>query len=295
MLTFVTNEWGIGFVGARQIIPGPEQRMLRQLLASPEAHAPSLFVALQTFCRSSCSDPRDKVFGLQGIVKPGQRVPVDYTASLGTVWRNTMARVISVLMSNYRDFILMVFHGRLQMRDIDIRRLSDVAKAIAGAAEPDDCMLEIAAMRWAHSVPNFPTTLRSTGSHWWKVVAQLADRRATWIEIWRSLADSAVTENQKRLGNEIQQETQTLSHRWDNSNWRVLLKAESQEKHELWRKMDEFASDLTQIMKRTYAKRGFIVEHGFLVHPDEIPFANMDDKGNWTRRPWFTEEKATVE
>lgn len=39
----------------------------------------SLWKALRCFSESDCQEPRDKVYGLLGIIKAGQRVPVDYS------------------------------------------------------------------------------------------------------------------------------------------------------------------------------------------------------------------------
>lgn len=38
-----------------------------------------LRTALSTFIRHECLDPRDKVYGISGLLEPGQRIPIDYT------------------------------------------------------------------------------------------------------------------------------------------------------------------------------------------------------------------------
>jgi hypothetical protein len=54
-----------------------------------------LLSAVNAFRRSQCEDPRDKVYGLQGIVLPLDRIPVDYAKTVLEVWVDTANRVIA--------------------------------------------------------------------------------------------------------------------------------------------------------------------------------------------------------
>ena len=48
----------------------------------------SLGSAIATFGSHSCAEPRDKIYGLQGIVQESQRLKADYTMSLGSIMRH---------------------------------------------------------------------------------------------------------------------------------------------------------------------------------------------------------------
>ena len=70
---------------------------------------------LQNFGESLCSDPRDKIFGLQSIVQQSQRVPVDYSLSLDEVW-------ILVLRIIIRELLVLYTHEQGRRNRVDYRQ-----------------------------------------------------------------------------------------------------------------------------------------------------------------------------
>jgi hypothetical protein len=53
-----------------------------------------LLDAINMFSSKACSDPRDKVYGLQGMVWPLERVTIDYSLSVADVFRSTIDKVL---------------------------------------------------------------------------------------------------------------------------------------------------------------------------------------------------------
>jgi hypothetical protein len=75
-------------------------------------------------CWNHCSDLRDKVFGLQALVRYGERIPIDYSNSLGEVLRQTFAALV--------------------MRGEETDRLCSISEGLTGSALPDVQIVRLA-------------------------------------------------------------------------------------------------------------------------------------------------------
>lgn len=53
-----------------------------------------LLEALSTFESCACSDPKDQVYGLLGIVRPEERIRIDYRLDIEDVWQNAFTIVV---------------------------------------------------------------------------------------------------------------------------------------------------------------------------------------------------------
>lgn len=67
--------------------------LLLRIIDGTSAPSLSLHAALIEFRSSQCKDPRDKVFGLLGIVPVEQRIDIDYDLNASTVFRNAIKAV----------------------------------------------------------------------------------------------------------------------------------------------------------------------------------------------------------
>ena len=66
----------------------------------------SLIEAIMAFSGKACSDVRDKVYGLQGIVRSTEKVPVDYTLEPGEVYAQAVRVVFTQLRGDIPPHLL---------------------------------------------------------------------------------------------------------------------------------------------------------------------------------------------
>lgn len=116
-----------------------------------------LQAVLLDYRRTKCADPRDKIFGGQALVKPAQRVAVDYSKSLEELVREVL-RVVIVRQPNAttEKFPSWTFtNHRVKQRIEDLSKFSVMLK---GSAQPR-CR-DAEAMCWAHLVYRIPRHVR---------------------------------------------------------------------------------------------------------------------------------------
>jgi hypothetical protein len=70
------------------------QNALRQEFHNPQLSVASFSELVDTFCMSKCQDLRDKVYGLQGMLKQAKRLDIDYARSVEDVFLDSANRIM---------------------------------------------------------------------------------------------------------------------------------------------------------------------------------------------------------
>src|SRR5690348_10529851 len=101
----------------------------------------SLRSVLKAYMSSNCSDNRDRIFGLQALVIPSERIPVDYSVS----WTELCFNVARALLRN---------NGDSNDAPMDTFRGSDsiVLSLIRETGSGESLKEQIDALYWAFSV-----------------------------------------------------------------------------------------------------------------------------------------------
>lgn len=87
-----------------------------------------LLTAIDNFSNCRCLDPSDKVYGLLGMVHPGERIEVQYTAPPRTVMYRALRKVLEVESGNQpiQSLIGAIFHdlaSQMGLRTTERRRI----------------------------------------------------------------------------------------------------------------------------------------------------------------------------
>lgn len=173
-----------------------ELRLIQSLLQPRDEQGQlTLVQALRSFASGGCADRRDKLFGLQAMVLPEERIPADYSMPVGMVLYEVHRRLVIT------DWQVEKHLGRLQWPrnaghvassevSIRLRRSLEVAVMFEIGEQTDP--QEVA---WCHTIALFskhiPYPLRGTALQTW------------WISFWEDLRSSAKTSKQMNMAQDI--------------------------------------------------------------------------------------------
>ena len=247
--------------------------LLRRIavLLNPFTHsAKDLRSILDTSCVAFCSDPRDKVFGIQALVTPYERLTINYKASL----RQVVAAAIRTMIINIRSDDLSLGLGSVSDDTIhDITQIQRIGKAI----DPSDNTATI--LTWGALAAAIPPAadlqrVMPNSPHGHK------DSKVTWKDLWTTFRAAVqkieMTKKQRLMSEALVKYVIDTSARetWSTDVcvcvgeaclWK-LSKLEKQVAR--LRHSDHVASTLNNLA----AQHGFIMYGQFLAHPNEWPF-----------------------
>ena len=72
---------------------------------------------LRWFKECQCSYPRDRVYGIMGIVRPSERIPIDYSLPIDDIWQKVFVRILGS-----RDYKLEAEEIAFLARKIDLAK-----------------------------------------------------------------------------------------------------------------------------------------------------------------------------
>jgi hypothetical protein len=216
-----------------------------------------------------CSDPRDKVFGLQALVKPDQRVEADYSKSIGEVLREVLETCMANLPRD-RTWNLSRRRGFNQMVESGVGGVFDVLKALTGYV-PEDCKI----MHWAFIVLLTPQPIA-------EILRVLNDGfEKTWEQMSSRILVMATTARQKEYTLDLVHhvaDVLMIQSKTFRSQRRQGPACSGESKFGYGEAMLDYyhqhvATELQDIIDDLATKHGFVRRGRFLYHPLEIPFA----------------------
>jgi hypothetical protein len=241
-------------------------------------HAWSLEKVLLTYCRTECSDSRDRVFGLQALIAPHERISVDYTKSPATLVREAMVIFLRSPSMNVPSSWMWTFETwDLTIRDCDeLHRWGRIEAMVAPKGNNDSRTVKT--MAWAYLVP----------STFLLIMHESRTRKlfTSWPEMFKDCLWLATTPYQERFSKRLcelefcfQDFERKLSERrtgviWENHGW--------------IKPGEDFLKEPYGLINNVAAELGFAMYGDFLQHPDELPTASIQSS---TYAEWHEEHK----
>lgn len=245
-----------------------------------------LLDVLDQYCHQLCNDPRDRIFGLLALVKPDQRVAIDYSKSVELI---IMEAIVVILQSEVEAFQrlggILTLASKL---DMWWSRLLQTCESVAPNGVGHIMLRTMQSLRWGAIVALTPQILGSNHyllNRWNKEQNRVIVQKDLACE---DLLLSAVNERQRSLAQELEEafgEDQEL-----NTQLKQLQKCRSKIMEERYRLLDEqgqplepvrsvledadfmHASERVRTIIDTIAARhGFLWFDGILAHPDDWP------------------------
>jgi hypothetical protein len=242
-------------------------RTIEHLLQRQGAPPDGLLSALLSYGRNQCSDIRDKIFGLQAIVVPDERISIDYSKPFGQLLREVMERWLAERIG----FHAWGASGIWILNEVQCERIADVAAVLTETSLDYGRMV-----RWAYVAGSIKK--RFSGSQGGLNV--LADHvTVDWRRILETLGHLVVTDRQKELTKRLNDQLTPVATKLDSF---ITLWLDDPEKSlsDLPQALRDYyakdlADDLCHVLNFTIWHHGFVMMGDFLYHPEEIPFAQF--------------------
>lgn len=267
--------------------PADQLRAISTLLGpsihDSDAQMLDLDQAIQKFSGNICTDPRDNVYGLQMLVEPDQRIPIDYDKTL----RNVVFDCAVLIMRHKRNECLLndVHLGWSFVTCGDIfssnvySLMRGLGKIFATAGLSEDLL---ATLLWSYMMANFINDLllaAPSGRVSWDERLNFTDfRRRT---VWHRAAMNAVSTKQKAFGLELLEcaISGRLRALIDRYGREVVDTASLESTAGVGRNRSQYEECITdllsttkEVIERTAGRHGFVIYGDFLSHPDDWPF-----------------------
>lgn len=210
----------------------------------------SLFSILTKYCENDCADRRDKVLGLQALIVPDQKIPIDYSkgeALLSYLALKVMIQHMSPL--PYGDANWTLFSEPDKQYSDDIRKLRLFSKSMVTSPSGEKT---VAALVWAHLVPRSPGDLGVFG-HEKLVFALTKISRSALPGPERSLAG-------KLCDAYLVRKSGRSRHAKERDPVRLYVERAS---------TDKSLTAFTSILVTAAESLGFLMFGDFMVHPDD--------------------------
>jgi hypothetical protein len=250
-----------------------------------------------------CSDPRDKIFGLQSLVKAEEQIPIDYRLSLHTIVLQTARSIITcqpdarfkrhdrLPLSRY--FMLPVDPAWRLTNSFCERKIRSLRMLMGQLSDtPKQCHSLVCAMSLAHLI-----TL--IGCNISEIMPQVSVLRS-WAHIWDQVSKFATTDKQKALALDLQStakehhelvERLGIRFRENFEGQSTIWKAKQDHGPSPWDLCVDLENGILDMIARCACKHGFALYAGrFLYHPDEWPF---QDEPVWTFQPEIDAQSPT--
>ena len=224
-----------------------------------------ILAVLERYFACECSDPRDKIFGLQSLIPTEERMKIDYSLS----WTELSLRVLSDLTARYQWPRLV--GSRNWFRTLPQPLLNAMAST---TVSPSGFSSDSKAFSWAIDLARLPNDMRRYGR---RMTLETQSGRQDWTEMWARVKHEATTLHQQRLASYLHQEANFLQarlwagvsgHSVEAEAWRTLYRPS--DIHEA--RSDALRADVSRLITRGAAQYGFLLYGDFLYHPSEWPF-----------------------
>jgi hypothetical protein len=222
-----------------------------------------LQTVLEVFSHKSCKDPRDKIFGLQALVKPAQRMPVNYAMSFETL----LCTLLKFLCRPVRK------RTSLWVWSVAFEEAISRMGCLDGFFRTTDPSLlrrgnRAMAMAWSYLVSQMP------GHVCW---AHVGWRNWEWL--WDQVSEHAQTNKQRAFADRLRE----LGHPYELSKYGMELDqlprcaaASRTYRDELLEKPCQHCkileSKARSLLDRVSIEHGFLESNGFWYHEQDWPF-----------------------
>ena len=238
------------------------------LLGKDKPVASNLQKVLSDHSFRECTDPRDKVFGLQSLVWLDSQIQVDYSLPLSAILLRAIDKVLQIRSDSepVRAGIPFLEHVHLIT---GIRGFGDLVSSTVPDKRLDGkILLEAIVLAW--TIGDDPR---------WNIPFQgpLRPRSvlSKWREMWDGASRFAVTPKQQELLMDL------AGSGCKHEIISILKKFDSQDQTELQADlMTERSAALsrwgTEVMRTTAKEHGFVMYGSYVAHPDEWPWPSHD-------------------
>lgn len=221
-----------------------------------------LLTALHMSRSSLCSEPRDKIYGVQALVRKLQRVPVDYKLSQRQVSVAVLERITT--------FVIQNFERNCEWAENETAKQKCMELQLDLHDDRDRCNEVIEMMFWgaAISCTRFYDMETSTekNPHPWKVLS---------LSI---TYDMAQTDRQRRLAIDLVYLIHIYVRPWRDVDEPLLLEEIHIFHHgvtpaKVWKRRRRAAkeADFQSVLDSVMSKHGFVWFGDIVAHPDEWP------------------------
>lgn len=246
-------------------------RIFSLLDATARKNASSLENVMRLHCQGQCSDPRDKMYSVQGLVVASQRIPIDYSVDCNTAALRTLKNILINAELVSLDHVcygtpenpFTCDHGMHTTSRYAVEHPPDVYNMAPWLSGLVDTMKELqltgettTALVWSHVMGQF-------GRSWQASLAEgRSDCRASdLLEIWNQIESLATTTKQKILTRDLrqlhEQYVKMTSERFMSDRPAMAL-----------------AIDLESRFEQLAAESGFLMFGQFLSCLEDWPFNN---------------------
>ena len=242
---------------------------IASLLKKQDRTRMRLVNALAQYAGNDCSDPRDKVFGLQALVRPGQKVVVDYAKSMEDVSRETAIILIMDLVEQ-EDFLpLQSLHRETTHFEALVQtRAARVAKLLGGipglvALSTAEVQDDVAVISWSFIIRHLGRLFRYVES-----MAHLS-------ALWTFLLETAQTPRQRAFARELRDKfttqatsfssTLTLQDKFERAI--TSRSANASEANELVE--EGLGKQMQHLLMGMALMQDYVIEGNFVYHPED--------------------------
>jgi hypothetical protein len=230
---------------------------------------------LQICCNSLCTDPRDKIYGVQALVKPEDRVLVDYSKPhdilVKEVIRDIIVRDPEPRVINYH----IAWGQALSWRNVDARIdvMSLLSLRLTQSAE-DSCRAT-RIMYWACMLARIPEHIRTLSPYTRGLKSQLKN-------FWSLFAKRTITPRQQNFIKYLEEAAHRHVFPWTHMD--VVLSNECA----VVKKPNKYYTEAlavdappagwlnaTVVLERAAAQHGFVMYGDYLCHPEDWPLPDQ--------------------
>lgn len=218
-------------------------------------HSLPLSKAIMKYAPQKCTDHRDKVYGLQALVLPAQRLVVDYSKPLEAVFEDVMKAAIR--------------HGDVAKNSMYLGKVDDgyysmpyavmLARTMLGTSDVSRFQDHLRALEWSHGLLCVVLDLP---------LMRVCDLWQVWSEMWDNLVQSAIMPRQKQLAGKLLRRSQCYQERLRSDPQWIQCTAYFDEAAgtPFYKQLKD---EVRQMVEEAAKDCGFAIVDGFLVHPDD--------------------------
>jgi hypothetical protein len=264
------------------------RELLKPFFISGTRNKKPLYEVLKSTSETSCKDPRDKVYGVQALVLPSQRIRVAYTRSVQQV---------------FNDAIRVMFEDQVGQRKFCVWALLAI-RLRGGQDDPGSFVTKLKSIEFGM----MSTSHLSTSWAWSYILPRMACEvislkrcgewsisnwnQSGWLEIWERVRRLATTEKQLLFNEKLQTLVCETPFRrlWHRSDCAVM---QGEDMHVCISNgcagtpLPTNLSDKAKSMVNNIAaRRGFVMYGEFLSHPDDWCFPDETPSEVFAGRDW---------
>jgi hypothetical protein len=218
----------------------------------------TLSEAITRFSHHDCEDIRDKLYGLQSLVRPQQRLQIDYSASVESIVEEALTMLIrNAIIPEVLSISRTTLHIWLNTQQ-DAMGVQVLTRELLGGLSYNAERLSsgIRSLAWARCAAYLARKLPANPS---------LSTRGTWAAAWSVMTTNAVTPKQKEL---------SLAFEWEAETFEkgISISLRDRELKEQATPDELGSSRIEKWIADVCTPCGFEEHDGFLVHPEDEPF-----------------------